>query len=177
MRRPITGRPRSYCACLVALGLVAASHTANASDLKPTQLRGIQRVNLWVYVDRDLEGFSELERELMAQAKTTLSMHGVSSDTSDTTSVLVEVRTEQVKGCSVSDAVLLTVGVNLSEQVELLRDRSVRMPGHNVAITWSSRWTDVVPKSSLRQAIAEDVAMRVRELASDIEFANRQPSP
>lgn len=145
--------------------------TTQASTLKPTHLKGLRQVSLYVYVDRDVEGYTRFERELMARVQTILAKDQISTAGSDTTSLSVQVTTYPVGNHLASDAVLVSVSVELTEQVQLLRDPSLKIPGHNGAVTWSSRWIGIESKGDLRAAVEKDIDLRVGLFAADVKGA------
>ena len=166
---------RNALACgsyLLVVSLASGPGMAEASTLKPTHLKGLRQVNLYVYVDRDLEGCSGLEREVVAQVEAILAKDGISTAGSDTTSLSVEVMTHPAGNRLSSDEVLVSVSVELTEQVKLLRNPSLKIPGRNGAVTWSSRWIGVESKGDLRAAVEKDIDLRVGNFAAEVKYIN-----
>jgi hypothetical protein len=167
---------RAFVGNAIACGayLVAASLAAEAaatSSLKLTHLKGLQQVSLHVYVDRDLEGYAGFERELIARVQALLAKDGISTAGSDTTSLAVEVMTYPAGNHLASDLALVSVSVELVEQVQLLRDPSLKIPGHNGAVTWSSRWIGIESKADLKAAVEKDIDLRVGLFGANVKGA------
>lgn len=169
MRRPLVGNAIA-CGAYVFVASLAAGPAA-ASTLKPTHLKGLQQVSLHVYVDRDLEGYAGFERELVARVQALLAKDGISTAGSDTTSLAVEVMTYSAGNHLASDLALVSVSVELIEQVQLLRDPSLKIPGHNGAVTWSSRWIGIESKADLKAAVEKDIDLRVGLFGADVKAA------
>jgi hypothetical protein len=172
MRWAVTGNARACGSCFLAAVLASVAGTAGASTLKPTHLKGLRQVSLYVHVDRDLEGYAALEREFVARVEAILAKDGISTAGSDTTSLSVQVMTYPGGNRLSSDVVLVSVSVELTEQVKLLRDPSLKIPGHNGAVTWSSRWIGAESKGDLRAAVERDIDLRVGNFAADVKYIN-----
>lgn len=159
----------------LAFLLMAGCRTmsVDASTLKPTHLKGLRAVNLVVYVDRDLEDHASLERELSARARKILADEAISVDGPEGVTLAIDVRTYPAKGLLAEDAVLVGVSVQLSEQVRLVRDPSLRLPGGNGAVTWSRESVNVESKADLRTALANEVDLQVGAFAADVKGANK----
>jgi hypothetical protein len=154
-------------AAILATGCRTVS--AEASTLKPTHLKGLQHVNLIVFVDRSLEGYEGLERDLSARAQRILGDQGISTEGSKVATLSVDVTTYPAKDLVVADAVLVRISVQLSEQVQLVRDLSLKLPGGNGAVTWSRESITVEPKRTLRTAITNEVDSQVGFFAADVK--------
>ena len=166
---------RTACGSLGLLALLATgcrTFTAKASTLKPIHLKGLHRVNLIVFVDRDLEGYAGLERDLLVRAQRILADQGISTEGSDMSTLSVEVKTYPVNEHIGANSVLIGVSVQLTEQVRLVRDPSLRFPGRNGAVTWSRESVSIESKTDLRRAVADDVDLSVGSFAADVKGAN-----
>lgn len=173
MRRAVVRSAIASGGFLFAVSLANGSLPGEASTLKPTHLKGLQQLSLSVYVDRDLDGYADFERQLAGRVEAILAKDGISAAGSDTTSLSVEVLTYPVGNHLASDAVLVSVSVELSEQVRLLRNPSLKIPGRNGAVTWSSRWIGVESKDDLRAAVEKDVDLRVGLFTADVKMAKK----
>jgi hypothetical protein len=133
-------------------------------------LRG---VTLVVFVDRDLDNFSVLERDVAARSRKILKDEGILAEGPDGVNLSLQVNTFPAIGHLGPDTALIEVTVELIEQVRLVRDPSLNLPGGNGAVTWSRRCVSIVSRSDLDEVVAREIDLQVGSFAADVRAANK----
>lgn len=112
-------------------------------------------------MDRDLENHRALERDLLARAQAILAGDGIAADGAEEAWLSIDVRAHATGEQLGTSRVLVSVRVNLSEPVRLVRDPSLTLPGRKGAVTWSREWVGIESTAELAKALEREGDLQV----------------
>jgi hypothetical protein len=159
----------------LAVSLIGASGQAasEVAQLKPVHLKGLTGMNVIVFVDRGVDGFSAIETSLLSRVKATLAREGLASDSQQDLTLSAAAETYPTGNLTTPDVSLVSVQVELREAVQLRRDPTLQIPGASGAVTWSRGWVWLERRANLAAAIEREVLSRIRDFAADVRSANK----
>jgi hypothetical protein len=131
-------------------------------------------VDLLVFVDRDLQNYALLEREITAKAEAALSRDGdLAAEGPEGLWLSIKILTYRTTRSLEPGDLIVLVRVELHEQVLLKRSPALKIPGGGGAVTWVDQSIGLVSGTDLKESILKDVDWLVGSFASDVKSVSK----
>lgn len=137
-----------------------------AHSVVQVQLRGLKSVYVVTFVDNDIPGYNEIQKQIHTIAEKMLGSAGISLNGEQGTTISITANLYPIKDKLFSDWNIVQIRTVLREKVSLTRDISLRIP--DGAITWERKWVILKRHSDLEPGILEEVRDQIESFCADL---------